>query len=72
MRVVHSLSRDPEAQSLPELTEDAIHLPGILSARDGTPQTVARFRLLAVEQAERLTRGTRSQAPHGDTLERDL
>ncbi|MGH7617060.1 MAG: nitric oxide reductase activation protein NorD, partial [Gemmatimonadaceae bacterium] len=72
-RVVRFVWRnDGGSEPTPEVREDGIHLPALLSARDGTDAAVARFRLLAVEQAERLTRGTATIAPSGDPLERDL
>ena len=72
-RVARSLSRDPLAhEPTPEVGTDDIRLPDAVSAHAGADAAVARFRLLAVEQAERLTRGTASQAPHADALERDL
>ena len=72
-RVSRRLSRDPEAhEATPEVGDDDIHLPGVLSAHAGFDAAIARFRLLAVEQAERLTRGTASELPRDDALERDL
>src|SRR5262249_14786655 len=56
----------------PKLGADDIRLPSMLNATEGADVAVARFRLLAVEQAERLTRGTAGETPHADALERDL
>jgi nitric oxide reductase NorD protein len=72
-RIARRLARDPEAhEATPEVGTDDIHLPGALSAHAGSDAAIARFRLLAVEQAERLTRGTVSALPRDDALERDL
>ena len=72
-RVARRLARDPEAhEATPEVGTDDIHLPGVISAHTGSDAAIARFRLLAVEQAERLTRGTASALPREDALERDL
>ncbi len=72
-RVARRLARDPEAyEATPEVGADDIHLPNVLSAHAGFDAAVARFRLLAVEQAERLTRGTASALPRDDALQRDL
>jgi nitric oxide reductase NorD protein len=72
-RVARALSRDPRShEPTPEVGLDDIRLPASLHAGDGDDAAVARFRLLAVEQAERLTRGTANHAPHSDALERDL
>lgn len=72
-RVGRALARDPRSyEPAPEVGSDDIRLPGALRADEGADAAVARFRLLAVEQAERLSRGTAVQAPHADALERDL
>jgi nitric oxide reductase NorD protein len=72
-RVSRALSRDPRShEPTPELGIDDIRLPSMLNATEGADVAVARFRLLAVEQAERLTRGTAGETPHADALERDL
>ena len=47
-------------------------LPEALVAADGADRAVRRYRLLAVEQAERIRRGTASVMPAADPLERDL
>lgn len=72
-RVARFMRRDPRArESTPSVDRAAIHLPATLHAHDGVDVAIARYRLLAVEQAERLTRGTAMHAPLRDPLERDL
>jgi nitric oxide reductase NorD protein len=72
-RVGNFLSRDPRArESTPGVDGTGIHLPASLTARDGEAAAIARYRLLAIEQAERLTRGTARHAPVRDALVRDL
>jgi nitric oxide reductase NorD protein len=51
---------------------ESIRLPRALSARDGAEHAIARYRLLAIQQAERVTRGTPASAALRDALERDL
>lgn len=52
---------------------ERIRLPETLDAAAGADRTLARYRLLAVEQAERLTRSTAAHAPaNGSRLVRDL
>ncbi|HEY4218000.1 MAG TPA: hypothetical protein VGM67_12735, partial [Gemmatimonadaceae bacterium] len=65
--------RDPRAEEVPPTIEgETIMLPPELSAHAGEAETIARYRLMAIEQAERLTRGTTRVAPMDDPLERDL
>lgn len=47
-------------------------LPRSLDARDGVDAAAARYRLLAIEQAERVARGTPAEALPADPMERDL
>lgn len=51
-----------------------IWLPREIDAADGESRALATYRLLAVEQAARVARGTPARAPRArsDTLERDL
>ena len=52
---------------------DSVRLPAALDGTTDAEATIARWRLLAVEQGERLARGTAAHAPpSGATLERDL
>ena len=68
--VKNALRRGPE---LAETSNGSIALPHVLDAADGESEAMARYRLLAVEQAERLTRGTPAVARLATSpLERDL
>lgn len=58
--------------ALPTSEGERIRLPAALDARDGPEAGVARYRLLALEQAERVTRGTAALVPEDDPLARDL
>src|SRR6476661_3640815 len=49
-----------------------ILLPATIDARDGVEQAAARYRLLAIEQAERLVRGSAVTELLPTQLERDL
>lgn len=50
-----------------------VHLPPALPLGGGGAEAaLARYRLLAIEQAERIVRGTALHAPHDDPLVRDL
>ena len=72
-RLRRSLTRDPRAvESAPSIEGETIRLPAALSSRDGIALAVARYRLLAIEQAERIARGTANHAPLHDPIERDL
>jgi nitric oxide reductase NorD protein len=72
-RVRRRLSRVPRAaESTPSIDGETIRLPAALSARAGIDHAVARYRLLAIEQAARLVRGSASHAPLHDPIERDL
>lgn len=55
----------------PAAVGDTIYLPRTLDARGGRENAEARYRLYALEQAERLARGTPTLTPV-DPLERDL
>src|SRR6185503_3084775 len=72
-RVARFVLRDPRVrEATPSVDGEMIHLPSVLNAFDGEDATVARYRLFAVEQAERLARGTAQHIPLRDPLERDL
>jgi nitric oxide reductase NorD protein len=49
-----------------------IRLPATLDARAGVPDTIARYRLLAIAQAARLARDVERHVPATDVLARDL
>jgi nitric oxide reductase NorD protein len=72
-RAADFLSGDPrKRESTPGIDGQGIQLPESLTARDGEDAAIARYRLLAIEQAERLRRGTAKHAPLRDAIERDL
>jgi nitric oxide reductase NorD protein len=52
--------------------EHDVVLPAVLDAPDGVEAAAARYRLLAIEQAERVVRGTKAMALPEDRMERDL
>jgi nitric oxide reductase NorD protein len=67
------LDSDPRArEGTPSTDGSGIELPESLNARDGDADAIARYRLLAIEQAERLRRGTVAHAPLKDLIEGDL
>ena len=49
-----------------------IRLPRRLDASEGEPDAIARYQLLALEQAERVVRGSARLTPATSALERDL
>lgn len=57
---------------VPESDADSIRLPAELPATDGKDTALARYRLFAIEQAERIVRGTAAHVGVLDPLERDL
>jgi nitric oxide reductase NorD protein len=59
-------------EATPSVDGETIFLPLELATRGDAAQTAARYRLFAIEQAERIARGTATLAPHADPLERDL
>jgi nitric oxide reductase NorD protein len=60
-------------QSLPLAAGDTIYLPRQIDARGGREGAEAQYRLFALEQAERIARGTPAHAPvWSDALARDL
>jgi nitric oxide reductase NorD protein len=50
----------------------SIKLPATMDASDGTHAAIARYRLLAIEQAVRIIRGSAALAPTGNAVTRDL
>ena len=50
----------------------AIKLPATMDASDGTQAAIARYRLLAIEQAMRIMRGSAALAPTANAIARDL
>jgi nitric oxide reductase NorD protein len=67
------LGVQPDARrTTPTVEGDTIRLPDVLEAPAGAENAIARYRILAIEQAERIARGTPSHVPATDPLERDL
>jgi len=67
------LDRFAAGRARPLATPSDILLPSSLDARDGVEAAAARYRLLAIEQAERRVRGTGTMLLAATTLlERDL
>lgn len=60
------------SRSTPTVEGETIRLPECLDAPDGDATAVSRYRILAIEQAERIVRGTPARVPATDPLERDL
>lgn len=58
------------AQAIPSVSGPRILLPGTLDLAPA--EALSRYRLLALEQAARVERGTMRAIPSGDLLERDL
>ena len=54
------------SSALPRTDGERIFLPRALAAADGDASTIARYRLLALEQAERIVRGTAAALPGPD------
>src|SRR5262245_39807918 len=74
-RVRNLAKRDPRARELASAVDsETIYLPPHLDAHEGDAVAISRYRLLALEQAERIARGTAVHAPppEADRLERDL
>ncbi|HEU4564930.1 MAG TPA: hypothetical protein VFS05_09795, partial [Gemmatimonadaceae bacterium] len=60
-------------EALPSTDGERIRLPASLRAEGGADDAMARYRLLALEQGERVARGTAALAPgEDDALARDL
>jgi nitric oxide reductase NorD protein len=59
-------------RTTPTVDGETIRLPETLDAPDGAERAIARYRILAIEQAERIARGTPARVPSADPLERDL
>ena len=59
-------------ESTPVADSEFIELSPELSAAHGTDEAIARYRLLAIEQGERVIRRTAVHAPFADRLELDL
>ncbi|HEY2163786.1 MAG TPA: hypothetical protein VGH04_07350, partial [Gemmatimonadaceae bacterium] len=72
-RLARFLGTQADARrTTPTVDGETIRLPEALDAPDGVALAVSRYRILAIEQAERIVRGTPSHLPTTDPLERDL
>ena len=71
-RVRRLIGRTHSGDGVPAIDGDRIRLPVALPAPGGRSRALARYRLFAIEQAERIARGTAAHAPTHDPLERDL
>ena len=67
------LNRDPRSRETIASTDGtSIELPESLTAHGGEEEAIARYRLLAIQQAERIQRRTASHAPLKDMIAGDL
>jgi len=72
-RVRQLANRDPRAREpAPGVDGATIYLPAELGARAGDAEAITRYRLFALEQAERIARGTAFVAPLDDRLARSV
>jgi nitric oxide reductase NorD protein len=72
-RTVRAVSPFAAPRSLPASDGESLRLPPTVDASSGTDAAIARYRLLAIEQGERVVRGTVAIAAQAtDHLERDL
>jgi nitric oxide reductase NorD protein len=72
-RVARFLGTQTDARrTTPSVHGETIRLPEFLDAPHGEALAISRYRILAIEQAERLARGTPRHLPTADPLERDL
>jgi len=71
-RTWRAVSPFSEAESVAASDGESLRLPPSMDASPGAIEAIARYRLLAIEQAERVVRGTAVAAAGLDSLERDL
>jgi nitric oxide reductase NorD protein len=72
-RAWRSVTPYTEPESVPASDGESLRLPSALNAASGRDVALARYRLMAIEQAERVVRGTATAAARlNDSLERDL
>lgn len=72
-RAWHAVSPYTEPESVPASDGESLRLPSMLKADSGRDVALARYRLMAIEQAERVVRGTATAAARlNDSLARDL
>lgn len=70
--MLRRLRRLTRREDAPTVDGDTIKLPARLTTGGDERRTTDRYRLLAIEQAERISRGTLVHAQIRDRLERDL
>ena len=71
-RAWRAVSLFTEAERVAASDGESLRLPPSMDASPGAVEAIARYRLLAIEQAERVVRGTAVAAAGLDPLERDL
>lgn len=72
-RAWRSVSPFTAPQAISASDGESLQLPPVVDAPSGTDAAIARYRLLAIEQGERVMRGTAAVAARAtDQLERDL
>ena len=72
-RAWRSVSPFTAPQAISASDGESLQLPPVVDAASGTDAAIARYRLLAIEQGERVMRGTAAVAARAtDELERDL
>jgi len=72
-RTWRSMSPFTAPQTISASDGESLQLPPVVDAASGTEAAIARYRLLAIEQGERVMRGTAAIAARAkDPLERDL
>ena len=72
-RALRAVSPFSEPETIPASDGESLRLPAFVDAMAGNDAAIARYRLLAIEQGERVMRGTAAvAAATADALERDL
>ena len=70
---LRTVSPFSEPETVPASDGESLRLPAFMDAASGDDAAIARYRLLAIEQGERVVRGTAAVAAAAvDSLERDL
>jgi len=72
-RTLRAMSPFTQPETIPASDGESLQLPPSIDASSGDATAIARYRLLAIEQGERVMRGTAAVAARAaDQLERDL
>src|ERR1051326_6018302 len=72
-RTLRAISPFTQSETIPASDGESLQLPPSIDASAGDTAAIARYRLLAIEQGERVMRGTAAVAARAaDQLERDL